>query len=625
MLFKAGIQIFSLSSLMAFTGCASMFGPYVPLQATYSALPTEEWGPSREASAEAGTAGVAQPEFDADVTQLQPPSFEVPSTPDTPTVQNVPSLRPVSELSGAMPSEPKTAEVSPQNPFAVIEQEMEAATEPSFASVAQQSNQQQETANTFLQAAAAANQHVAEPFKEQTTTAQNPFASADANSDTDTTTGLTGSPEISFGGLPRRSKLSAIGSSPASDVRPATVFVQPAVEKPEDVVEVIAQEQVAAPIPQPPVQKERLRHGIVRQTSAEQAVRTVSAGLATTSNNTASTFHQSVPRLASGQPGCPIEAACCEGVPAVVQAYPDEYICDGGDRGYPVHYYGGEMQGLDTEDTVAEFKDHEGGNHVNASNRVCVYAPRFGSVQTITGPGIDVKVDKAAGARDVSGLGTLEERLSPGFRGSRSGAAGMGTRSSASGIETSQPAHMSEKSDGIVQSERVDQGLESKTSLGMGLIAFSDTYDLSVQITEPGKSNNTTALGLKASTSQATQTYSTFRVQALLGSEEGGRKGEVKIMKEASPMVAKPGDTVTFRIHFRNTGDHNVTDVRIIDNLTPRLIYTDGSGQIQIANQSGGSLTVASNQEGSQTLVFELDEPLQGGQTGTITFEAVVR
>ena len=283
------------------------------------------------------------------------------------------------------------------------------------------------------------------------------------------------------------------------------------------------------------------------------------------------------------------------------------------------------MEGLDTEDTIAEFRDHEGHNHVNASNRVCIYAPRFGAVQTITGPGIDVKIDKVALGRDVSGIGALEKRDGVGFSGSLAGAAGVGTRRSASGIENIQPAHMSAKTDSIVETAKVSQGLESKMTAGLGQIALSDVAELNIQITAVDQSDETTSPVTDASTSQATQAYSTFRVQAVAGSENDRRPGEVHIMKEASTQIAKPGDTIIFRLHFRNTGELNVHDVRIIDNLTPRLIYTDGSGQIQIANQSGGSLTVAPNKEGSQTLVFELDEPLQGGQTGTISFEAVVR
>ncbi len=68
------------------------------------------------------------------------------------------------------------------------------------------------------------------------------------------------------------------------------------------------------------------------------------------------------------------------------QHYPDEYLCDGGDREIPVHYYEDTRQGLDTEDTIAEFTDHKGKQRTSKSNKVCVYAPRFASVRSVSLP-----------------------------------------------------------------------------------------------------------------------------------------------------------------------------------------------------------------------------------------------
>jgi hypothetical protein len=46
--------------------------------------------------------------------------------------------------------------------------------------------------------------------------------------------------------------------------------------------------------------------------------------------------------------------------PSLAEQFPDEYLFDGGDREYPVHYNSGNMVGVETEDTVAEFHDHQG-------------------------------------------------------------------------------------------------------------------------------------------------------------------------------------------------------------------------------------------------------------------------
>lgn len=351
------------------------------------------------------------------------------------------------------------------------------------------------------------------------------------------------------------------------------------------------------------------------------------ASYAAARNNgaTAVTFHEATPRLPTAQPCCPVPANVTIGATQLVQAYPDEYIFDGGDRDHPVHYYGGKMEGLDTEDTVAEFKDHEGGNHIKASNRVAVYAPRFGSVETISGPKMDIKVDQAIGARNTSGADTLNEDRGPDVAVTDDGPVRLDSRRSASGVELVQQPHRSKKIESIVEARKIHQGMQARSNSGPGLLQTSDQFELTIRIQEPITQKSKTGFGLSAATSQPTLTYSTYRVAATVGTEEGGRKGQIHLTKEASPLVAKPGDTITFRIDFQNVGDYNVNSVRIIDNLTPRLTYVDGSGKIEVGDGLGGDLTVVPNKEGSQTLIFELDAALTGGASGFITFEAEVR
>ena len=66
-------------------------------------------------------------------------------------------------------------------------------------------------------------------------------------------------------------------------------------------------------------------------------------------------------------PGAPCETCadgCCD-----EDRYPDEYLCDGGDRDEPVHYDSEGMLGLDTQDTVAEFHDAENRRRVRRIRR----------------------------------------------------------------------------------------------------------------------------------------------------------------------------------------------------------------------------------------------------------------
>ena len=58
-----------------------------------------------------------------------------------------------------------------------------------------------------------------------------------------------------------------------------------------------------------------------------------------------------------------------------LEKYPDEYLCDGGDRDDAVHYDTSARIGLDTEDTVLEFTDRAGKQNTKPSNRVLRLCP----------------------------------------------------------------------------------------------------------------------------------------------------------------------------------------------------------------------------------------------------------
>ena len=392
---------------------------------------------------------------------------------------------------------------------------------------------------------------------------------------------------------------------------------------------------VELPEPSLPPQAISVTSHAPRQSSVQQ----VSAvGIASVSQ-----FTHSSPRIAcqhcNGTENC---QACSPGTPGVgapiqpnlsgighpappSQAYHDEFIFDGGDRAFPIHYPGGYREGLDTEDTIAEFEDHTGESHYRPSNRVAVYAPRFGAVETVTGPGIDVKVDKAAGAREVRGIDALHERKSLEANVANTPATGLRTREGASGVEMSQVAFQNQKAQPAVQTTKVDQGFLNTRALGPNLLAMTDLLETSVRIAGPVSANQDTLLGVAESTSQATQTYAMYKVQSVLGTDKSSRKGDLRITKRASTGVAKSGDTITFTLLFRNIGDRPISSVRIIDNLTPRLVYLDGTAVIDIPGGDAGNLSVLPNKEGSQILEFTLDAPLKGQTTGKITFDTRVR
>jgi len=64
----------------------------------------------------------------------------------------------------------------------------------------------------------------------------------------------------------------------------------------------------------------------------------------------------------------------------------DEYVYDGSDRGEKVRVGANfDVMGLHTEDTIGHFDTLDGRRIVTPSNRVAIYAPRFGAVRRVDG------------------------------------------------------------------------------------------------------------------------------------------------------------------------------------------------------------------------------------------------
>ena len=97
--------------------------------------------------------------------------------------------------------------------------------------------------------------------------------------------------------------------------------------------------------------------------------------------------------------------------------------------------------------------------------------------------------------------------------------------------------------------------------------------------------------------------------------------GLLRIVKLADKGAAAPGEVVTFTIRYDNLGDKPVHNVKIVDNLTPRLELVEGSG----TSDRAGRLDVEPNGEGSYVLTFVVNEPLPGKTGGVVTFKAKVK
>jgi uncharacterized repeat protein (TIGR01451 family) len=304
--------------------------------------------------------------------------------------------------------------------------------------------------------------------------------------------------------------------------------------------------------------------------------------------------------------------------------FPDEYIYDGGDRNAPVAMHTAQRSGLDSEDTVAAFTDHTGTARTAASNRVAVYAPRFGSIRTVTQLQADTKVDRAAGAKDSITIGNLKTGNAAQENVHDTVLYGLETRDRVDGMKGSTPPMQSRRTDAPGENRKVDEGHEGRAYSG------SDTFNRNDGIIIAHQMQNATVWTrddfpvIVGTTTNSSEVTARFKVQQTVAVEDQRQtKGNIHIVKLADRSEAQSGETVVFTIRFENTGDFDIYDVRIVDNLTTRLEYISGTAQIDAANP--GEVSIEPNGEGSSILTFTLDQPLKGHESGTITFEAKVK
>ncbi len=304
--------------------------------------------------------------------------------------------------------------------------------------------------------------------------------------------------------------------------------------------------------------------------------------------------------------------------------FPDEYIFDGGDRNAPSGYVDGQRSGFDTEDTVAKFVDHTGDSRTSPSNRVAVYAPRFGSVRTVTSLVADTKVDKAAGAREAQSVGNIKTGNAAQENVHDTILSGLESRNRVDGMASSTPPMQAQGTDAVEQQRKVDEGHEGRQYSSSGAMQRNQAFVLQQQIQNAIAWTRDQYPVLTASTVSASKIKATLKVQQAIGVEDERKtKGQIHVVKLADHEMAQSGDTITFTIRFQNTGDFDVYEVSIVDNLTSRLDYLPGTAKID--GDHPGEVVIEDNGEGSKILTFNLDNALKGHDEGEITFEARVR
>lgn len=299
----------------------------------------------------------------------------------------------------------------------------------------------------------------------------------------------------------------------------------------------------------------------------------------------------------------------------------DECVCDGGDRGLGVNVAPDwKVRGLDPQDTIAHFDTLDGRTHVEASNKVCLYAPRFGAVRVVSGLIENEQSDRADGI-ELKTRAVTEERAQ--LASTSLQREGLGDHAAAmlpEGFRTRQGDGLLSKQvlpygyqDGfmpyenlrLIRSGEFDNREKGRLASAIDA-AIVWSADQAVQVLLDGKQ----AKGVQT----AQKAQSTYMV-------EDNRRAALRLFKLASTDNAQSGDIVDFTIRFDNVGTAPLGNIVVIDHLTPRLEYVSDSAQASVA----ANFSATTQEVGTLVLRWEIDEPLEAGQGGLVRFKCRVR
>ncbi len=299
----------------------------------------------------------------------------------------------------------------------------------------------------------------------------------------------------------------------------------------------------------------------------------------------------------------------------------DEFLCDGGDRGEPVHFAGdGGLAGIDPRDTVVNFN---AGDRPRAlpTNVVCIYAPRFASVRVAIGASEAQTSIHLSASELLQRMELTANRQGP-KKMAQSQVAGQNRlKEKASGLSTR--VFAGEKSE-----VRVLGGFDTKVNISSHeLIQSADRKTavqkaglMKVKIKADGlkSAESPVSTGVVEGPSQAVMTWPPLDIT---GVEVPPNKPGLAVIKRVDASEAESGDILTYTINYRNMGNVPIRAVSITDSLLPRLEYIPNSAQ----GPAGTVFTFGENKAGALELRYDLPGAIAPGTEGSVTFKVIVR
>ncbi len=323
------------------------------------------------------------------------------------------------------------------------------------------------------------------------------------------------------------------------------------------------------------------------------------------------------------EPGCPNGLPCGAWTPpGLACPWPDdEYLCDGGDQNPGVQVRPNwRVDGLQLEDTVVHYDTVLGETYVEPSNRVCLYAPRFAAVRKVYGIVENDYQEHIAGLENpIPPLGLGDVQIATTAIQPVQPELNLGTAAPSAFRERTPPTGL-ENRQGLIGMQGGLLPYEDFTLIRRGIMDNSEKARLADRVEAAVVWSHDTAVQVLIDNVALHEDIGVTEAESLhIYSLEG--KSRLQVCKIASRKEARPGETVEFTIRFDNVGDQVIGNVTVIDNLTTRLEYVEGSQSCTLK----ANFAAADNQGDSLTLRWEIVEPMKVSEGGVIRFQCRVR
>ena len=300
----------------------------------------------------------------------------------------------------------------------------------------------------------------------------------------------------------------------------------------------------------------------------------------------------------------------------------DEYVYDGSDRAQKVQVdFDFNVTGLQTEDTVGHFDTLDGRRIVTPSNRVAIYAPRFGAVR---------RVDGVFKANINLPVGAFEERtpIAQAKRADDPTTTKQHLALKRYAVTKRASAFLDQTrgvtSDNVTRLFGARNSLASYEDLSLiryGKMSSGETARLRLGLQSASVWQDDLELQVSVNKSQPIIVRDIKQTQELLSIKSDDGTAILRVTKIASKIAARAGEFVDFTIRYDNLSDKKIGNVTLIDNLTRRLEYVPGSAESTLK----ADFINERNDADSLMLRWEIIDPVEPHSGGVIRFKCRVR